>query len=498
MSGRFRYDVVIVGAGAGGGTVAAALAPLARAGRRVLLLERGTRHAPEAAVFDEVRATHASYDHPRVDDDVVRLATGRGVGGSTRVSSGVIAAPGGRSVAAWNVPGLDAGDLEGRLVRLAETCGAHFLPPDALNENHRLFADGAARAGFATGAYRVAVRGCRGAAVCGLGCPNDAVQGTHRVQLPVAEAAGVEVITGADVLAVRDRRLEVRVHAPRPGEPDAPWAPGTHLVEAGCVVLAAGAIGTPALLLRSGLGRALPRLGHGITLHPTQWIAAEHPRPITTDVGHPTSLVLDRSETDGWWLEPAFAPPLATALHLGGMGPRHEAMLRAFPRLQMLRAVAIDRAADGHRVTLDADGEPLVQYRLTPAVRRALVQAQRSATRLAFAAGAVRVHAPAAIEAPLERRDIDHIDARLPIDGERLGPVTAVHAMGGAAMGRDAATSVTDAWGRVHGMPWLRIADASLCPDALGVPPALMVMALADRVAEGVQADGGALAEGVA
>jgi choline dehydrogenase-like flavoprotein len=56
-------------------------------------------------------------------------------------------------------------------------------------------------------------------------------------------------------------------------------------------------------------------------------------------------------------------------------------------------------------------------------------------------------------------------------------------------MGRDPGDSVTDSWGRVHGRPWLRVADASLFPDALQINPYLTIMALADRVAEGVLTD---------
>ncbi len=48
---------------------------------------------------------------------------------------------------------------------------------------------------------------------------------------------------------------------------------------------------------------------------------------------------------------------------------------------------------------------------------------------------------------------------------------------------------MTDAWGRVHGVPWLRVADSSLFPDALEINPYLTIMALADRVAEAVRAD---------
>jgi choline dehydrogenase-like flavoprotein len=65
--------------------------------------------------------------------------------------------------------------------------------------------------------------------------------------------------------------------------------------------------------------------------------------------------------------------------------------------------------------------------------------------------------------------------------------------MGGCAMGRTAEDSVTDAWGRVHGVPWLRIGDSSLFPDRLEINPYLTVMALADRSAEALMADSEAL-----
>jgi choline dehydrogenase-like flavoprotein len=52
---------------------------------------------------------------------------------------------------------------------------------------------------------------------------------------------------------------------------------------------------------------------------------------------------------------------------------------------------------------------------------------------------------------------------------------------------------VTDSFGRVHGVPWLRVADSSLFPDALEINPYLTIMALADRVAEGIKADVGSL-----
>lgn len=61
-------------------------------------------------------------------------------------------------------------------------------------------------------------------------------------------------------------------------------------------------------------------------------------------------------------------------------------------------------------------------------------------------------------------------------------------------MGRSAEDSVTDAWGRIHGVPWLRVADSSLFPDSIEINPYLTIMALADRVADALLDDLGASA----
>jgi cholesterol oxidase len=65
--------------------------------------------------------------------------------------------------------------------------------------------------------------------------------------------------------------------------------------------------------------------------------------------------------------------------------------------------------------------------------------------------------------------------------------------MGGCGMGSSPADSVTDSWGRVHGRPGLFVADSSLFPDSLEINPYLTVMAVADRAAERIREDAGAL-----
>ena len=218
---------------------------------------------------------------------------------------------------------------------------------------------------------------------------------------------------------------------------------------------------------------------------------AEHDRPITNDVGHPKSFYVDRAQAEGWVLETCMYFPFTTAKNLTGFGAEHSAMMRAFPRLQMILVLACDRADAGNRIRVDGQGRPVVDYRFTPEVIASMVRATCAAARIFFAAGARRVHAPVARPHLIEAADADGLDERIRASNfvEGKTTVSAAHLMGGCGMGASDRDSVTDAWGRVHGLPWLRVADSSLFPDALQINPYLTIMALADRVAERLRLD---------
>lgn len=485
-----RYDAIIIGSGAGGGTVASVLAPLAEAGKRVLVLEQGPRLDGHEFTGSELEMAASLYEDGGgflTADGAMTLAFGRGFGGSTVVYTGTSLTAPERVIRSWNVPGLTAQDLAERSARYLAQNGVHFLDEPQLNDNNRLFRDGARRAGFHAEQFPLNLVGCRGASVCNLGCPNLAKQGTHRVQLPEAERRGVHTVTRAEALRIEERAVHVRVHEKRQGEKGraSEWAPGDYRLEADTIVLAGGAIGSSALLLRSGFGAQLPRLGQGFTCHPAFILVGEHAHAITNDVGHPKSFYVDRAETEGYVLETCMYFPFTTAKNLTGFGEEHSRMMRAYPRLQMILVLAVDRAAAGNRITVDRSGRPVVHYRFTPEVIESMVRATRASARIFFAAGAVRVHAPTARPHIIEAQDAATIDER--IRAEYFVPntttVSAAHLMGGCGMGRSAADSVTDSYGRVHGMPWLRVADSSLFPDALEINPYVTVMALADRVA---------------
>ncbi len=491
------YDVVIIGSGAGGGTVAAALAPLVRDGLRVLVLEQGPRfrdHEFTGREFEMASALYRDGGGFLTAQGTMTLAFAHAYGGSTVVYTGTSLTAPERVIAGWRVPGLTHADLLGRSRRYLDENKVHLLPAEEINDNNRLFVAGGRKAGYHVEQFPVNVKGCRGSSLCNLGCPNQAKQGTNRVQLPAAERSGVEVVTRAEALRIEgDRTVVVRVHAAPAGGKGAPseWPVGEHRVRARMVVSAGGAVGSPALLLRSRLPQPLPRLGGGFTCHPALILVAEHPRPISNDVGHPKSYFVDRAVPERFVLETCMYFPFTTAKSLTGFGESHRTVMRAFPRLQMILVLACDRATPGNRVAVDRSGAPVVHYRFTEETIGGLVRGAKASAKIFFAAGAVRVHAPFADPPLITAGDAARLDELIARRHWLEGRVTvsAAHLMGGCGMGSGSADSVTDSWGRVHGMPWLRVADASLFPDSLEINPYVTIMALADRVAEGIRAD---------
>jgi len=489
------YDIVIIGSGAGGGTVAQELSPLCREGVRIAVLEKGPKLSAAEFTGREVEMAQALYEDSGgflTAERTMTLAFGSAYGGSTTVYTGTSLLPPQRVLERWNVPQLTFADVERRARKFAGENSVHLLEDARINENNRLFVEGCRRLNYQVQQFPVNLKGCRGSSLCNLGCPNQAKQGTDRVQLPRAEHNGVEVITRCEAQRIGEKTIFARVH-PKPegakGAPS-PWEPGEYQIDAKVVVVCSGAVNSPALLLRSGLGRRLPRLGHGFTCHPAIIMVAEHERTVASFIGHPKSFYLDQfAESDRYLLETCAYFPFVTAKSMAGFGPEHSRFMRAFPRLQMILVLACDEVDAHNRVTVDRSGRPAVHYRFTPEVQRGLVQGAITSAKIFFAAGAIRVHLPVAPFPTVERAQAGRLDEVAAHPDFKPGKISisAAHLQGGCAMGRGPADSVTDSRGRVHGIPWLFVADSSLFPNSLEINPYLTIMALADRVAETIR-----------
>ena len=488
------FDIVIIGSGAGGGTVAKELSRLCKDGVRIAVLEAGPKLKEEEFTGREVEMANRLYFDGGgflTKDRTMTLAFAKLYGGSTVVYTGTSLTLPPDTLVKWGVRGLDHADLAARSAKYLGENGVHLLEDDKINDNNKLFIKACRALGYKAAQFPINVRGCHGSGLCNLGCPNAAKQGTHRVQLPAAEKNGVEVVTNCRVHRLENRTLVATVKEPGFGHPSA-WKPGRYKIHAKTVVVSAGAVGSPALLLRSRLPTELPALGRYFTCHPAMFMVGQHEQPITNYYGHPKSYYCDHFvHTQRFLLETCMYFPFTTAKNLGGFGEEHARMVDAFDRLQMILVLALDDAMPDNRVTIDDKGDPVVDYRLSPKVLDALHASMLASARILFAGGASRVHAPAGKQFTIEASDKERLEELIPRGNVLPGKlsITSAHLMGGCRMGEDPAQSVTDAWGRVHGVPWLYVADASLFPGSAEINPYVTIMALADRVAEAVTRD---------
>ena len=489
-----EYDIVIVGSGAGGGAAAKELSGLCKDGVRIAVLEAGPKFREEEFTGREVEmANRLFFDGGGflTKDRTMTLAFGKAYGGSTVMYTGTSLTLPPEILLKWGVRGLDAGDLLARSRKYLDENGVHLLEDDKINDNNRLFHSACKKLGYRSAQFPINVRGCQGAGLCNLGCPNAAKQGTHRVQLPMAEKNGVRVVTNCRVDRLEDRTLFATVTHPGFGFPS-DWAPGRYRIRAKAVIVAAGAVNSPALLLRSRLPATLPALGRYFTCHPAMFMAGQHDQPISNFHGHPKSYYCDEFvHSKRFLLETCMYFPFTTAKNLGGFGEEAARFVAGFDRLQMILVLALDDALPDNRVTVDGAGNPVVEYKLTGKVLDSLHASMKTSARVFFASGAARVHAPAATSFMIEAKDADRLDELIPRSGVLPGKIsiTSAHLMGGCRMGDDPAQSVTDSWGQVHGVPWLYVADASLFPGSAEINPYVTIMALADRVAERVRSD---------
>jgi long-chain-alcohol oxidase len=488
---ELTYDVLIIGSGAGGGTVAARLAPLCAQGARIAVVEAGPWYTREHFNMRERDMIGLFVDRGAVPADSFEIAVsaGRCVGGSTSVYTGVTFRTPAGLIAEWSracgLPELDEADVQARFERLEREIDAHYPDPASYeNANNRVFREGCERLGWPVGRFRVNIRDCKRCGFCNLGCPYGSKRGTLEVQLPAALAQGVELIPNCSIERVWNGGAS-GVIAAAPAETRSGAHPvGSVRFTAKQVVIAAGTLGSPALLLRSQLPELSPACGRYLTLHPALTSFGAMPDDVRGYEGFPKLYYTDRwSEEQHYYLESAFYFPFVTARSLPGFGAELKRAMRGYGKLACALTLVHDAPERDNRIVV-RDGRMTIHYRLSPATRRALVHAQRQAGELFFAAGAERYLTPISRGAAIDRasmleREVSDADLQ---SGRVV--VSSAHPMGGCAMGSEFERSVTDAYGAVHGYPGLIVADASLFPASSKVNPYLTIMALAERCAE--------------
>jgi choline dehydrogenase-like flavoprotein len=249
-------------------------------------------------------------------------------------------------------------------------------------------------------------------------------------------------------------------------------------------VVAGGGISTPALLLRNGFGRLNRNIGRHLTLHPILPNIGLMKEPVYFYEGIPQCEYVDQlcaSDGSGFLLEGIGANPVLTSLVVPSFGVNHQAVMDRFNYFNIHYVMVKDRSRGG--VSVSRGGALSITYRFHEQDQQSLREGMKLSAKIYFAAGAEQVSLNH-VDLPLLHReqDIDLID-RLRLEPNRMALFSA-HQMSSCRIGIDPRTSVTDTYGKVHGMDNLYIADASLFPTSLGYNPQLTIMALATRNAE--------------
>jgi choline dehydrogenase-like flavoprotein len=538
------YDVIIVGAGLGGGIAAGVLA---EAGKRVLLLESGRRMSDAEISHDHLRNHRLSlYGDNTTPDPTARPRvfvdpSGREmrvsphesayqnnafvVGGGTRIwglqawryhpddfrMASRYGVPAGSSLADWPIGYDDLAPFYARAEREIGIAGDHTsvshapgtprfpLPPARLSEQGAWLARGARALGWATLPPPLALNTQpyqgRGACVecgqcIGFSCPTDAKNGSHNTLLPRALATGLcELQTEAQVARI-STNVQGRVEGVDYFQRTPSGGIERHAARARIVVVAGGAIESARLLLLSssplhprGLGNAHDQVGRHLQGHYYPVAYGLLPPGVENSNHGPGVCVA------------------TTKFNHGNPGVIGGAMLaNDFVKLPIIFwrtslppdvprwGLANKRAMrEFFRRGVDIRGP--VQEIPSPDSRITLDARVRDRFGLAVARLSGTTHPETIRTAEFMRQ---RAEEWLRASGaERvwswppeLKLSAGQHQAGTCRMSHDPHSGVTDPWGRVHGHDNLFVCDGSLHVTNGGFNPSLTIMALAFRVAQ--------------
>jgi choline dehydrogenase-like flavoprotein len=479
-------DVVIVGSGAGG---AAAAATLAEAGLDVIVLEAGAHYDRSSYPRDPIAAITSLYRDAGLTvaegRPPVPIPVGRAVGGTTVINSGTCFRAPRATLEHWRGEfGVEwATDLDDEYAEAERFLAVTPLDPERMGRNGQLAMEGAGALGASGGPISRNAGACVQCSSCPFGCEIDAKRGMHVSYLPRAVAAGARIRANVEARRVlvedgRTRGIEGVVRA-------APGSNGRGLpytVRARWVIAAGGALGTPELLLRSGLGGS--QLGRNLHIHPACWVGARYEEDVRGWEGVMQSYYIDEWEPQRILLEATFTPLPFGGAWLLGTGRKHQQAMLGFANVGSIGVHLSDESAG--RIDLAGDGSLRTTYRLTNEDADRLVYGIARAAEVHFAAGAAEVYPNIGRVGALHKRDLAAFEATSFKPAELR--LEAFHPMGTARIDSDEAGGVCAADGSVGGVSGLYVADASLFPTSVGVNPMMTIIAFAKRVAAGLAA----------
>ncbi len=485
-----RADVCVIGAGAGGCAVAAALA---EAGYDVAVVEEGRHWEPSDFRSSTPWAFRNLYQDRGMrtlrGNAIIPMPGGRGVGGSTLINSAICFRTPPEILDLWhNELGCDRVTrerFEGYFERIWRTLGVTVNPVAVQRNNNLIFKEGAEKLGLDGAFMERSAPGCAGCGICQYGCPSGGKASADRTFLAEALRTGrVGVYADCRIRRAETKRdrvvaVEGQILSGVTQEPV-----GRVRVEAAVFVLAGGPIGSPLFLLANGLADRT-HCGAHLVVHPATSLMARFEQEIVPWRGVTQGYYVNCWDR-GFLLQTYSITPdqyyLVLQTPVGAETSRHVADLR-----YMASAGALIHDEDSEGRVQHTPAGPDLSYHLGDGDRRRLIDGMRLGVEVFFAAGALEAY-PGAMGSGTVRPG-DDLAAALPYDLPAAHLLLyASHPMGTCRMGADPALSVVDPVGRVWGWKNLHVADASVFPTSLGVNPQVTTMAMGLMIGEAIGA----------
>jgi len=326
-------------------------------------------------------------------------------------------------------------------------------------------------------------RPCVQRSTCRAGCNEGAKGSVDQSIWPKAIKSGAKLMTG-----VRVSRLLVDKKGRADGALFVDTEGRTRQIKADVVIMAAHAIGTARLLLKStshawpdGLANSSGQIGRNLMMHPLSRMVGFFDEPMCSWQGHWGQSIysLEFAETRAdndfvrgskWNLSPTGGPLTAALYPLDSAQPMgknlHERVDKWLGRSALWGMTGEDLPHPDNHLTLDkdqldadGDGLPRLAYKTTENSKRMLEFMSKRARESLLEAGAYEVAK------------------------QTLAPEAGWHALGTCRMGDDPLNSVVDRWNCCHDIPNLLIVDGSVFPTSSCVNPAATIAALAARAA---------------
>jgi len=470
---RDRYDVIVVGSGAGGAVLAWRLV---ENGFSVALFEAGSSPREEDLLnmHPVIRALRYYWENGLTftwGTPVISLPIGRVLGGTVTVNSGTLFRAPKEACSEWRDEvgiSIPMDRLEDAYKVVEGKLGVRPVPEDLIGSNGEVMRRGAMELGLSHGSTPRPLGNCLGMGECAFGCPFGGKIDMRLSFLREAMDKGLHLFTKSyvDKILFRGRRavgVSVDINGVR------------RRVSAHAVVLAAGALSTPKLLRASGVKNR--HLGRHLHIHPAAGVTGIMDYEVLGWRGTMQSYYVDELLDEYRTLLLATFPPPGVGYSAGSIPP-NEVM-----RYRYLASIGVQMSDTGEGEVKEKFNS-IASYSIDPEDLEKIKVGIRLSSEILFAAGAVKVYPP--LKKNMGVSSMGELNRLLDEAGPRRFKLSAYHPQATARMGGDGEIGVVDVGGEVYGYENLFVADASVIPTSTIVNPQLTINALALLIADNV------------